>query len=205
MPLEKNTGALLVSLRTGLIHIDLPKEGVTASPEFAVAALLEFGLKWLKGLDGRPALVEVRDPELRDALAEVIGRMSTSVVVVDDMPAVRDVLNNLEAEATGGRRIPGLLESPGVTPDRLRTFAAAAAVFYTAQVWDHLANDDLIVVETDSLPKEMRHLVVLGQGGQQFGVSFQYPFGSAMSLVLMSVILAFAVVALRYGRPAGTT
>jgi len=40
---------------------------------------------------------------------------------------------------------------------------------------------------------------------QQFGVSFQYPFGSAMSLVLMAVILAFAVVALRYGRPAGST
>lgn len=80
------TGALWVSLRTGLIHIDLPKEGVTASAEFALAALLEFGLK-LKGVDGRPAWVEVRDPGLRDALAEVLGRMSTSVVVVDDMPA----------------------------------------------------------------------------------------------------------------------
>jgi hypothetical protein len=54
------TGALWVSLRTGLIHIDLPKEGVTASPEFALAALLEFGLKSLKGVDGRPARFEMR-------------------------------------------------------------------------------------------------------------------------------------------------
>jgi tetratricopeptide (TPR) repeat protein len=166
------SGALWVSLRTGLIHVALPEEGATASAEFALAALLEFGLKSLKGLDGRPARVEVRDPGLRDALAEVIGRMSTSVVVVDDMPAVREVLNNLEAEAAGGRRFPGLLESPGITPDRLRAFAQAAAAFYTAQVWDHLANEDLIVVESDGLPKEMRHLSVLGQGGQQFGVSF---------------------------------
>jgi tetratricopeptide (TPR) repeat protein len=166
------TGALWVSLRTGLIHIDLPKEGVTASPEFAIAALLEFGLKWLKGLDGRPARVEVRDLVLRDALEEAIGRMSTSVVVVDDMPAVRDVLNNLAAEATGGRRFPGLLESPGVTPDRLRAFAEAAGAFYTARLWEHLANEDLIVVESDGVPTAMRHVSVLGQGGQQFGVSF---------------------------------
>lgn len=40
---------------------------------------------------------------------------------------------------------------------------------------------------------------------QQFGVTFQYPFGSAMSLVLMAIILLFTVVALRYGRPAGST
>lgn len=166
------TGALWVSLRTGLIHMALPEEGVTASAELAVTALLEFGLKSLKGLDGRPARVEVRDPALRDALTEVLGSMSTSVVVVDDMPAVRDVLNNLEAEATGGRRFSGLLESAGVTPDRLRAFAEAAAAFYTAQVWDHLANEDLIVVESAGVPKAMRHLSVLGQGGQQFGVSF---------------------------------
>ena len=43
------TGALWVSLRTGLIHMDLPKEGVTASPEFALAALLEFGLEIVEG------------------------------------------------------------------------------------------------------------------------------------------------------------
>lgn len=134
--------------------------------------MLEFGLKSLKGVGGRPARVEVRDPGLRDALAEVLGRMSTSVVVVDDMPAVREVLINLEAEATGGRRLPGLLESPGVTPDRLRAFAEAAAAFYTAQVWGHLANEDLIVVESDGVPKAMRHLSVLGHGGQEFGVSF---------------------------------
>jgi len=35
------TGALSVSLRTGLIHVDLPEEGATS--EFALAALLEFG------------------------------------------------------------------------------------------------------------------------------------------------------------------
>jgi hypothetical protein len=47
------TGALWVSLRTGLIHLVLPPEGSHASPELAPTALLEFGLEWSKGLEGR--------------------------------------------------------------------------------------------------------------------------------------------------------
>ena len=38
---------------------------------------------------------------------------------------------------------------------------------------------------------------------QQFGVAFEYPFGSAMSLVVMAMILVVAVIVLRTGRPAG--
>jgi len=39
---------------------------------------------------------------------------------------------------------------------------------------------------------------------QQFGVSYDYPLGSAMSLAIMAIILVVAVVLLRAGRPAGT-
>jgi hypothetical protein len=166
------TGVLWVSLRTGLMHLALPPEGSSASPEFALTALLEFGLKWSKGLEGRPARVEVREPALRDALADPLAKMSTSVTVVDELTAVREVLNNLEAEATGGQRLPGVLESPGVTPDRLRAFAEAAVSFYTARVWDYLANEDLIVVDSERMPRAMQHVSVLGQGGQEFGISF---------------------------------
>ncbi len=38
---------------------------------------------------------------------------------------------------------------------------------------------------------------------QQFGVTYDYPFGSALALAVMAAILAFAAVALRYGRPRG--
>jgi len=38
---------------------------------------------------------------------------------------------------------------------------------------------------------------------QQFGVTYDYPFGSAIALFVMAIILAFAAVALRYGRPRG--
>lgn len=38
---------------------------------------------------------------------------------------------------------------------------------------------------------------------QQFGVAYEYPFGSAMALVVMAIILVFAAIVLRYGRPRG--
>jgi spermidine/putrescine transport system permease protein len=38
---------------------------------------------------------------------------------------------------------------------------------------------------------------------QQFGVAFEYPFGSAMALALMAMILTVATVALRYSRLRG--
>jgi spermidine/putrescine transport system permease protein len=39
---------------------------------------------------------------------------------------------------------------------------------------------------------------------QQFGVTFDYPLGSAMSLAILAIILVFATLFLRAGRPAGT-
>lgn len=38
---------------------------------------------------------------------------------------------------------------------------------------------------------------------QQFGVAYEYPFGSALALVLMAMIFATAAVVLRYGKPKG--
>ena len=73
------TGALWVSLRTGLIHLALPPQGSTVTPEFALSALLEFGLKYSKGLEGRPARIEVRDPALRDALADSLAQTGSNV------------------------------------------------------------------------------------------------------------------------------
>jgi hypothetical protein len=70
------------------------------------------------------------------------------------------------------RPFPGILESHGVTPDRLRSFADAAAAFYAARVWEQLANEDLVIVSGETIPRSMRHISVLGQGGQEYGLAF---------------------------------
>jgi tetratricopeptide (TPR) repeat protein len=170
-PPLRATGAIWVSLRTGLVHVDLAKEGEDATPELALATLLEFGLKWAKELDGRPGRIEVRDPGLRDALAAPLAALDTRITLVEDQPAVRDALRSFE-EHEVGERMPGLLDSRGMSIERLRAFADAAATFYAARPWERLGNEDLIVVESERAPRDMRHLCVLGRGGQEFGVSF---------------------------------
>lgn len=170
-PPFRPTGVLWTSMRTGLVHLDMASGNESAPADLALATLLEFGLKWAKALEGRPARVEVRDASLRDALAGPLATLDTSVALVDDLPAVREALQNLEAHSTG-ERLPGLLESPGMSVDRLRAFASAAAAFFVARPWDQLANDDLLIVDGGRTPRDMRHVSVLGQGGQQFGLAF---------------------------------
>jgi len=38
---------------------------------------------------------------------------------------------------------------------------------------------------------------------QQFGVAYEYPFGSALALVLMAMILVVTTIVLRHGKPKG--
>jgi tetratricopeptide (TPR) repeat protein len=170
-PPSRPGGALWVSLRTGLVHLNLAQEGEQGTSNLALATLLEFGLKWAKGLEGRPSRVEVRDPRVRDALAAPLAALDTEVTLVDDLPAVREALHSLEAHSMG-ERLPGLLESPGMSVDRVRAFAGAAAAFFVARPWNHLTNEDLLIVDGGGAPRDMRHVSVLGQGGQQFGVAF---------------------------------
>lgn len=159
-------------MRTGLIHLELPEEGETVTPQLALRAFLQFGLKWAKELDGRPGHVEVDAPELRDALEPALAELKTPTILVRDLPLVTDALHHLEASAQEGFRAPGALEAHGITPERFTAFAAAAAEFYRARPWRHLSNDDLIVVEAPHAPRGMKHMCVLGQAGMRFGLSF---------------------------------
>jgi len=171
-PPLRPSGAIWVSLRTGLFHAALAKAGEEAAPELALETLLQFGLKRAKELEGRPARIEVRDPGLRDALAASLAALDTSIVVVEDQPAVRDALRRSEEEDQDGELIPGLMEVPEMSVERVRAFAEAAALFYTAQPWDRLANEDLVAVEGEQVPRDMRFVGVLAEASELRGLSF---------------------------------
>ena len=171
-PALRPSGAIWVSLRTGLVHAALAKEGADATPELALETLLQFGLKRAKELEGRPARIEVRDPGLRDALAAPLAALDTAIIVVEDQPAVRNALRTFEEEDEDGDPMPGLMEAEGMSVERVRAFAEAAALFHAAQPWDRLANEDLIAVESEQVPRDMRFAGVLGQASELCGLSF---------------------------------
>ncbi len=160
------------SLRTGLIHFGMSEERGGWPADLALSSLFDFGAKWGRQLEGRPGRIEVSDARLRDAIAPVLATIGTPVELVDDLPAVREALEELETETSGGRRLPGALEGAGVTIDRLRAFAEAAAAFHRARPWLHLSDEDLIVVESPKPPRALSHVSVLGNAGQEFGLGF---------------------------------
>ena len=67
-----------------------------------MAALFDFAAKESKALGGRPTRIDVRGASLREALATALAGTGTSVVEVDDLPAVREVLKELETAERNG-------------------------------------------------------------------------------------------------------
>jgi hypothetical protein len=132
-PPYRPTGALWVSLRTGLPHLAVAEQGEAGNADLALKALIEFGLKQSKRLAGRPSIIQVRDARLAEALSGTMSTLNTSVMLVEEMPAVAEALQSLEAASGGGRRHPGMLEGADVTLDLLRGFADAAAAFNLMQ------------------------------------------------------------------------
>ena len=66
-------------------------------------------------------------------------------------------------------QLPSLREA-GCSDEQIREFAAAAAEFYQAKLWETLDDVDLIKIETPKPPRHLRYAVVLGAGGQSYGL-----------------------------------
>lgn len=79
------------------------------------------------------------------------------------------------------------LSLPGVATGCLFVFIPAMGAFVTPE-----------------LLGGARSIMIGSVVAQQFGVEYNYPLGSAMSLAILAIILVFATLFLRAGRPAGT-
>ena len=106
-------------------------------------------------------------------LAEPLANLNTPVTLVQRVLQSDAAFRELSEQSLRGASHPGALQPRGMTPERLRAFADAAAAFYLACPWRHLANGNhLIVVKAPVSPKGMAHVCVLGNGGREFGLSF---------------------------------
>ncbi len=171
-----------VSLETGFVHLKVEPEPGEHDWPLALETLLEFGLQ--RNLAGyRPGGLEVSDEELGGRLIDAIGDRELSLTVLRDLPVVRRVLTDMAEHMAGRPLPPGALSASGVTVSRMRAFAEAAKRFYEAAPWRHLWDEDLIYVEAPSIERGLRHVTVLGAGGQTFGLGF---FDSADDLAEIS-------------------
>lgn len=113
-------------------------------------------------VDGEEAARRLKR-ELRDLEIDVVHETCPA-----DLAAAAASFQEFQAKTEGRPRVPGLLEPPGMTIDRLRRFAGAAHDYHEAAIWKHLSDEDHIEIEPPVMG--MRHMLVTGSAGISRGL-----------------------------------
>jgi tetratricopeptide (TPR) repeat protein len=159
-----------VSTATGLVSQPCPVGPDDDPMRIALDSLLDFALRE-EGV-GRPAAVEVNDPGLAAYLQEHLPGAGIRIECVPALAEMQKSMNDMAEELARQPELPGALDAKGVTVERMRAFAEAAAAFYAARPWEQLTDEDLIRVEQPKAPAELGYFSVLGAGEQTLGLGF---------------------------------
>jgi hypothetical protein len=81
------------------------------------------------------------------------------VAVVPALQRIEDEVERIVESETDGLQMPGVLEAPGLTVDRLRAFADAAGRCRSREIWFDIGQDDLVLVEEPAPPAGMAAFV----------------------------------------------
>jgi tetratricopeptide (TPR) repeat protein len=158
------------SVATGLAgfgELYPPEEAEQHSPFDALG-----GLAGEHRVHHAPSRIEVRDPRLAERLREPLAPMGIEVVLVDELPLIDQLYADMIEDVSPGEGSPGYLEGQGVTVERLRAFADAAAAFHRAAPWNALSDLDLVSVESPVPDPRLKWLTTLGASGVEYGIGF---------------------------------
>ncbi len=162
-------GGMWVSLRTEVIHVGRLRTPEEAGPDQVLEALVELACNCeLAGY--RPSRLEVNNAAVAADLGPRLAALDIEVVCRERLLMVDRFLRELAAKAGPSADIASPLDPPGMTVERLRAFADAAAEFYRAAPWRHLEDIDIIRIETQVPDPTLRYACVLGRAGLEFGV-----------------------------------
>jgi tetratricopeptide (TPR) repeat protein len=137
-------------------------------PQLIEQVLTRAGRRWLS----RPARVWVADAEVARILEGLLESQEVAVEVVPRLAQLPEVLDALIAGMAPPDPRPGPLTGEGVTVERLRSFARAAADLYVASCWRHLSPEDLIQVEAPEVEESLRYFILNRQGTGSAGLLF---------------------------------
>ena len=124
-------------------------------------------LRPMMGPPHRPGVVEVADEAFQEALRERLDSLGIRCVLADDLEQVDDIFQQLGKFLSGGKAARPLVDVPGVQPDDIRGFYAAAAEFYRAAPWRLVPGDTTLKIECRQVPDP--HLVRGGDGPERPG------------------------------------
>lgn len=137
-------------------------------PQLIEQVLTRSGRQWRS----RPARVLVADAEVARILEELLEPQEVAVEMVGRLSQLPQVLDSLIASMAPTDPRPSPLTGQGVTMERLRSFARAAAGFYDSSCWRYLTTEDVIRIETPDAGESFRYVSVSRQGSQVNGLWF---------------------------------
>jgi hypothetical protein len=116
----------------------------------------------------RPTQVEVRPGEPGETLRPHLDECGVELVLRAELDHVDMVFQGLTRDM-GGRREPGLLDVPGVTPEQVGGFYDAAASFFEKAPWRGVGYESAIRIECDKFHSGPWYGVLMGQSGLTTG------------------------------------
>ncbi len=135
-------------------------------PQLIEQVLTRAGRQWRS----RPARVWVADAEVARLLEELLESQEVAVELVARLSQLPPVLDSLIASMAVDDPRPSALTGQGVTVERLRSFARAAACFHDSSCWSFLTPEDLIRVEAPEAGETLRYASVCRQGSHVAGL-----------------------------------
>lgn len=119
----------------------------------------------------RPARIVLDDRDLVAGLTAPLAEIGIRCEYAATLPAAEATLREVTAHMSGEDEHPSLSGVPGVTQPLLADFYAAAAAFYQQAPWRWLDNLATIEVRYPADSPTTRYAVVMGFGGQEFGLA----------------------------------
>ena len=162
--------AVLVTSRTHDLVLTTQVSEEPPTPALVWDALAEAMRKPASARPHRPTTLQVRAGECWESLRAHIADVGIGLEVAAELDQLGAVFASL-AEHTGGERRPGLLETRGMTPDRVRGFYDAAAGFFRQAPWKRVGHEGAIEVACDRFEGGPWYAVLMGQSGLTTGLA----------------------------------
>ncbi|MBX3367609.1 MAG: hypothetical protein KF912_09905 [Phycisphaeraceae bacterium] len=116
----------------------------------------------------------------QEYVASALASLGIEVECTDEYGLSRDFMAGLIQQITQeelGEAPPihamaGIMRRKGMTVERVRAFAEAARAFWRAKPWTCCEGETIWSIEPRPKAKEMRHVSIMGGGGQEFGLAF---------------------------------
>ena len=118
----------------------------------------------------RPTELQVRADERWEALKAHLDDIGVSLAPTEELDQMEVVFQGM-CERICGKPQTGLLDMPGVTPDQVASFYAAAASFFQKAPWKKVGYEAAIRVECDKFQSGPWYAVLMGQSGLTTGLA----------------------------------